>query len=114
MVDPDLQNAFSQLQPIKLIGQAQQEIAKHLSVVAPSLWETSKVYIVGVILMILIIKFWERGIGSLVYNFIYIAMVIVLIWIFDWAIIFNSWFEFLSVFSYIATRFLLVRFGIWK
>ncbi len=114
MADPDLQNALSQFQPIKILEQAQQEIAKALGVVMPNLWETSKDTIIYLILLFFVIKYFDRGIGSVVYNLIYLLIAFILIYFLGWGVLFENWFEFLYPLSYILTRIALKKLGIWK
>lgn len=114
MADPDLQNLFNQISPLKIIDHAYQDLARALSVAMPNFWATSRNTIIYLLLFLLIKRFIEKGVGGLVWVIFYLLLSSILIWRFGWIIIFNTWFEFLSLFSYAATKFLLKKFGIWK
>jgi len=118
MADPDLQNMFNQIFSWGSIQKIMSEVYKLLATgigqAVSNLWLTSGALVVYSILFFFVIKFCDRGIGSLVYNLIYFLVASVLIWIFGWEILFSIWFELLYPFSYIATRLLLRKIGIWE
>jgi len=82
------------------------------------LWSTSKLYVISFILLFFIIKFEEKGIGSVVYNIFFLGVMGIFIAIFGWGVIFNSYFEIIYllvyIFSYKLTRIVLRKIGVWK
>ncbi|MFA4999824.1 MAG: hypothetical protein WC545_00475 [Patescibacteria group bacterium] len=104
MPDKDLAqalNTFSSWDFIhKTISEAEKIAASAFGQAVADTWLTSKIYVIFFVLLFFVIKFWERGIGSLIYNLIYFSIVAILIMVYGWEIIFNFWFEFISLFSY--------------
>ncbi|MFA5184681.1 MAG: hypothetical protein WC456_04120 [Patescibacteria group bacterium] len=82
------------------------------------LWSTSKLYVISFILLFFIIKFEEKGIGSVVYNIFFLGIIGIFIAIFGWGIIFNSYFEIIYLLIYIIayrlTRMSLIKLGVWR
>lgn len=89
-------------------------LADALNKTTSDVWATQRGLILFIVMAFLVNKFSDRGIGSLIYNIIYLIIAITLILIFGWIVIFNIWFTLLYPFSYIATRILLKKIGIWK
>ena len=114
MADPDLQNVLNQISFTKIIGDAYSLLAVAIGQAASNLWLTSRTIILYLILFFFVKKYCDGGIGSLVYNLIYFFIAGVLVWIFGWGVLFSAWFEFLYPFSYISTRLLLRKVGVWK
>ncbi|MFA5163263.1 MAG: hypothetical protein WC441_01915 [Patescibacteria group bacterium] len=118
MADPDLQKVFDQIiswnSIQKIISEAYELLALAIGQAVSNLWLTSRTIIIYLILFFFVRKFYDGGIGSLVYNLIYFLIAAVLIWIFGWKVLFSIWFEFIYPFSYITTGFLLRKIGVWK
>lgn len=89
-------------------------LADALNKATSDVWATQRGWILLIVMVFLVKKFSDRGIGSLIYNLIYLAIALILILIFGWIVVFNIWFTLLYPFSYIATRILLKKIGIWK
>jgi hypothetical protein len=102
----------------KTISEAEKIAASAFGQAIVNIWSTSKVYVICFILLFFIIKFWERGIGSVAYHIIYFSIIGLIIIIFGWVIIFNVWFEIIVLFAYLIsfklTKYLLVKIGAWE
>lgn len=73
------------------------------------MWLHYKGYLAFFIILFFFIKFKERGIGSVIYNVIYILIAAMAIIIFGWSVVFSSWLALLYPFSYIITGLILRR-----
>lgn len=93
-------------------------VASALAKGVQSFWVEYGSYIIIFALVLLVIKFFKRGIGSVVYNVIFFSIIGVVIFVKGWEIIFNDFFEIITLFAYIIsfklTHFLLVKFNIWS
>ena len=114
MADPDLQNVFNQISFTKIISDAYSLLAVAIGQAVSNLWLTSRTIILYLILFFFVKKYYDGGIGSLVYNLIYFFVASILIWFFGWDVLFSEYFELLYPLSYIATRILLRKIGVWK
>lgn len=118
MADPNLQYVFSEVISWDFIKKTINDLHSVLSIAIgqamSNLWTTSQTLISYLILFFFVKKYCDGGIGSLVYNLIYFLIAAILVWIFSWEVLFSIWFELLYPFSYIMTRILLRKVGIWK
>lgn len=114
MPDPDLVQALNIINIQKITKDAFATAGETTGKVFSDLWTTSKWYIILFILVFFFNKFWEKGIGSVVYHLIYFGIIAILIIIYGWAILFNLYFEVISLLAYWFAGFILRRIGIWK
>lgn len=89
-------------------------LANALNEATSDAWAIQRGWILFIVMVFLVKKFSDRGIGSLVYNLIYLIIAFILILIFGWIVIFNIWFFLLYPLSYFLTGVLLRKIGIWK
>lgn len=122
MVNQDLSNIISGVFNIDFINQiiknATEVVAVALGETIKTLWINYKVYFFGFILLFLIEKYWDNGIGSLLYNIIYFSILGVTIFFLGWRIIFDNYFELIALAAYVVafelTRYILRKAGIWR
>lgn len=118
MSDNDLKNYLSDIFSFNffwdIIKDSQVFLADILNKAVSNAWATQRGWILFIIMMFLIKKFSDRGIGSLVYNLIYLIIALILIFIFGWIVVLNVWFTLLYPLSYLLTGILLKKIGIWK
>lgn len=114
MPDKDLAQALNSISFQKISSEAYMLAGEVLGKTANELWLHSRSYIIFAVLLFFVIKFWEKGIGSVVYNLIYFGIAIILIKIYGFEIIFNSLFDLLSLLAYILTGYLLRKFHVWR
>lgn len=116
MPNNDLKNSLSDFLNFDLVwgvvNDSQVFLADALSKAMSDAWATQRGWILFIIMIFLVNRFWERGAGSLVYNLIYLTIAIILILIFGWIVIFNIWFTFLYPLSYLLTGILLKKIKI--
>lgn len=122
MADPDLVKTLGAFSSWSFWQKIQDEatslLASAIGRALTSYWNNSKLIIILLILIFFIKKYEERGIGSVVYNLFFLSLLGIIISIFSWEILFNSYFEIIYlliyIFSYKLTRILLRKIGIWK
>lgn len=118
MPDNDLKNSLSDFLNFDFIWNSIKEsqvlLADALNKAVSDAWATQRSLILFVAMVFLVNRFWEGGMGSLVYNLIYLIIAVILIFIFGWIVIFNIWFMFLYPLSYILTGILMKKLGVWK
>lgn len=120
MADPVLSDTLSKI-PGMLLKESMDVsnfVASAFARGIQSFWLEYGSYIIIFALIFFVIKFFERGIGSVVYNLIFFSIIGVVIFVKGWEIIFNNSFELITLFAYIAsfklTHFLLVRAKVWS
>lgn len=102
----------------QIAGRATTLMAAAFGNAIKNLWLEYKIYVIGFIFLFLIDKYWDKGIGSVLYNIIYFSVLGFVIFLFGWQIIFNIYFEIIILLAYIvafeSTRYILRKTGIWK
>ncbi len=122
MANQDLSNIISGVFNIDFINQiiknATEVVAVAFGEMIKTLWINYKVYFVGFIFLFLIEKYWDNGIGSLLYNIIYFSILGVVVFLSGWQIIFDVYFELIALVAYVvafeSTGYILRKIGIWR
>jgi len=102
----------------KIQNDSVQFAASILGQVLSNLWSNYKVYIIIFFLLFFIIKFKEKGVGSVLYHLIYLGVLGITILIKGWIIVFNDYFQIIALIAYMIsfslTSIILKKFGIWS
>lgn len=95
---------FKSLYSIEFIQQVQNQVvvltSSWLIQIISSIWTNFKPYIFIVFLLFLLVRFLERGAGSVIYHLIYFSMLLGVVALNGVQIIFNAYFEIINVIAY--------------
>lgn len=77
------------------------EAALMLSSIAKTAWSSHWPYILIIIVLVLLAKFLERGVGSVIYNILYFGALGLVVAVMGFDIIFNIYFEIIAALVYV-------------
>lgn len=81
-------------------------------------WDGYKIWILFLFLLFFAFKYWEKGIGSVLYNAMYLNIWAIIIFVFGWQILFSDWIKIIMFLTYVIifrlTKYFLIKFGVWS
>jgi len=91
----------------KIFDNASIEAGNYLGQIASSIWELYGIWIICLLILFFIVRYIERGMGSVYYYLFYFGIPAFLVTIFGWSILFRIDFQIVYNISFLLTGILL-------